>query len=123
MKRTAVGRPFRSPRGDRDASTSVLRDDRPTPSKPVVDAQLDGMLVVVEAASDDRRRAAGEARVAEVVVLVFAFDRPVRREHVFDAGADRVAVAVVLVDREGHRYAAGGHADVVVVAPGITALG
>src|SRR4029077_5819758 len=85
--------------------------------------ELDGMLVVPEAIADDRRGPGGDGRAAEVVILVFAFDGPVWCEHVFQAGADRITVAAIADSRKGHRRAADTHTDVVVAAPGVTALG
>src|SRR4051794_29817066 len=60
-------------------------------------------------------------RVAEIVVLVLGLGRPVRREHVFEAGADGVAVAVVAADDEAGRHAADGHL-LVVVGIGVATL-
>ncbi len=62
----------------------------------VVDAGLDGVLVVAEVAERRQRARGHEVGVAEIVVLVLDLGRPVRGEHVFEAGADGVAVAMVL---------------------------
>src|ERR1700733_1333912 len=43
----------------------VLGDHRATPAKAVVQAGLDGVLVVAEAGADDVGRSRGEGRVAE----------------------------------------------------------
>src|ERR1700726_4924376 len=86
-KRPARSRPFGI-----DLSGSVTRGDRATPAEAIVDAGLDGVLVVTEAGADDRRRTTGESGAAEIVILVFGLGRPVRREHVFQTGADREAV-------------------------------
>src|SRR5450759_2644671 len=85
-KRPARSRP---PCIDRPETASVSRGDRAAPAKAVVDAGLDGMLVIPEAGSDDRRRPAGKCGPAEVLILILGLGGPVRREHVFEAGADR----------------------------------
>src|SRR5260370_16694760 len=81
------------------------------------------MLVVPEVGADDRGRSTGERRCAEIVVLVFGLGGPVRGEHVFETGADSVAVLVGAIGGKRSRYAAAGDADIVVVAPAIAALG
>src|SRR5882724_12754588 len=104
-------------------SGSVPRDHRSTPVEAIVDAGLNRMLVVAEAGSNEDERAAGyEGGAAEVVILVFNLGGPARREHVFEAGTDGVAVTMVAIGGESCRHAIGGHADVVAVIPGITAL-
>src|ERR1700676_5462079 len=102
---------------------SVPRSGRATPAETIVDADLDGMLVVPEVGADDRRRSAGERGAAEVVILVFGLGGPVRREHVFKTGADGVAVLASASGGKRGRYAGDGDADIVVVAPGVAALG
>src|SRR5258706_12251927 len=102
---------------------SVLRGDRATPAETVVHANLDGMLVVPEARTDNRSRPGGEGGVAEIVILVFGLGRPVRREHVFEAGADGVAVLVGAIGGKRRGHAGDGDADIGIVAPGIAALG
>src|SRR5712691_1646722 len=105
-------------------SGSVPRDHRATPVEAIVDASLNRMLVIAEAGSNEDGRAAGqEGGAAEVVILVFNLGGPAGREHVFEASADGVAVTMVAVGGESRRHASGGHADVVAVLPGITALG
>ena len=79
------------------------------------------MLVVADAAERNEGRRADEAGVAEVVVLVFDLGRPVLREHVFEAGADGVAIVMAAVERVGLRHAAERHR-LVVVGVGIAAL-
>src|SRR3954468_12276190 len=75
---------------------SVFGGDRAAPAEPVVHADLDGVLVVAERAAGDVGRAASrEGRAVEVIVLVFSLGRPVRGEHVFEAGTDGVAVLAV----------------------------
>src|SRR5260370_267763 len=81
------------------------------------------MLVVVEPDTDDVSGAGPERGAAEIVILVFNLGRPVLREHVFEAGADGVAVAMITVRRESLRHAAAGYAEIVPIVPGITALG
>src|SRR5205085_7128303 len=49
-----------------------------------------------------------------VVVLVLGLRRPVRREHVFEAGADSVAVLVVAGDSEWRRHTGDRHVEVLV---------
>ena len=77
---------------------SVARDNRAAEVEAIVDAGLHGVLVIVEAAERHQRGRGQKAAVAEIVILVLGLGRPVRREHVFEAGADGVAVAVA-VDR------------------------
>ena len=90
----------------RNLGAQYLRDHRATPAEAVVQADLDGVLVVAEAGADDRRAGPrGKGGVAEVVILVFGLGGPVRREHVFEAGADGIAVLVVAVGGEGRRRA------------------
>src|SRR5713101_1615949 len=105
-------------------SGSIPRNHRATPVEAIVDASLNRVLVIAEAGSnEDGRAASHEGGAAEVVILVFNLRGPARREHVFEAGADGVAVTMVAVGGESRRHAIGGHADVVAVLPGITALG
>src|SRR3954467_4035394 len=52
------------------AKPLVLRDHRAAPAEPVVQAGLDGVLVVAEARPDDVGRSRGERGVAEVIVLI-----------------------------------------------------
>src|SRR6266576_5604630 len=74
-------------------SASIPRDHRSTPVEAIVDASLNRMLVVAEAGSNEDGRAAGEeGGAAEVVILIFNLGGPARREHVFEASADSVAV-------------------------------
>src|SRR4051812_41483250 len=80
------------------------------------------MLVVPEAGADDRSRSGRKAGAAEIVILVFGLGGPVRGEHVFQTGADRIAVLAVAVGSKGRRGAADGDADIAGVAPGVTAL-
>src|SRR6516165_7148119 len=81
------------------------------------------MLIVPETGTDDLGGSGGEGGIAKIVVLVLAFDGPVRREHVFEPGTDRPAVAMISVGGEGHRRAGDADTDVVSAAPGVTALG
>src|SRR3979411_797826 len=81
------------------------------------------MLVFAESRADEDSGAGGEGGVAEIVVLVFDFGGPVRREHVFQAGADGVAVTSVAIGGESHRRAADAYAEVVTIPPRITTLG
>src|SRR5579883_1441046 len=101
----------------------VLCGHRATPAEAVVYAELDGVFVVAKPRADDGRRAGEEGGIAEIIVLVFAFDRPVRREHVFQTGADGIAVASIVIDGEGRRHASDRDGKIVVVSPGVTALG
>src|SRR6266576_6517378 len=81
------------------------------------------MLVVTESDADDRGGAGRECGVAEIVVLVFGLGRPVWREHVLEASAHGVAVAMIAVGRERLRHAADAYIEVVAILPSITALG
>src|SRR4029077_7052836 len=93
------------------------------PAEAIIDAELDRMLVVPQTATEELGGSGGESGVAEIVVLVLAFDGPVRREHVFETGADGPAVAMIGIGREGHRRAADTDTDIVSAAPGVAALG
>src|SRR5260370_14061345 len=116
-------RPARSrPLPYRGKSSSVPRGDRATPAEAVVHADLDGVLVLPKPGADDRGRPTGEGGIAEVVILVLGLGGPVRREHVFEAGADGVAVLAGAVGGEGRGYAGDTDADIGVVAPVLAAL-
>src|SRR6185295_17230614 len=73
-------------------SVSISGGSGPTPTEPVVHADLGGVFVVAEAAAGDIGGSRREGGVAEIVVLVLGLGRPVRGEHVFEAAADGVAV-------------------------------
>src|ERR1700691_2124761 len=90
---------------------SIPGDGRVGPVEAVVDAGLDGVLGVGEAGADNVDGTGQEGRAAEIVVLVF------------EAGADGVAILVAAVGGEGRRRAASNDTDIVVILPGITALG
>src|SRR5258708_37051679 len=92
---------------------SIFGSDRTTPAEAVVHTDLDGVVVVPEALPGDVSRACRELGLAEIVVLVLGLGRPVRREHVFEAGAARIAVLVVAVVGESDRRAGRGHAEIV----------
>src|SRR5437879_4489349 len=62
---------------------SVFARHRTTPAEAIIQAGLDGLLVVAESGADHSRRPGGERGVAEIVILVFSLRGPVRREHVF----------------------------------------
>src|SRR3954465_2387355 len=101
---------------------SVARGCRTTPAEAVVHADLDGMLVLPAADADDVDRTGGNRRAAEVVILVLGLGRPVRREHVFEASTNGIAVLAVAGGGEGLRDA--GDIDAkTAIAPGVTALG
>src|SRR5271165_4917260 len=116
MEGPAASRPFVIRKNGRLCASvlgaSVFGLDGPAPTEAVVHSDLHGMIVVAVAGANDRRRTAGETSAAEIVVLVFRFGRPVRREHVFKAGTDGPAVLVVAVGREGDRRAGDAHPDV-----------
>src|SRR5690348_14462377 len=80
------------------------------------------MFVILEAGPGDRSRT-GETCAAEIVVLVLDLRRPVRVEHVFNTGAEGIAVAMVAVSRERHRRTTDADAVIGAIAPGVTALG
>src|SRR6266702_7772704 len=101
---------------------SVARGCRTAPAEAVVHTDLDGMLVLPATDADHVGRTGGDGRAAEVVILVFGLGRPVRREHVFEAGADGVAVLAVAGGGEGLRHAGDVDAE-ATVAPGVTTLG
>src|SRR3954469_3105517 len=79
---------------------SVLGDDRATPVEAVVQAGLDGVVVVAGAAVGGQRGGGHESGPAEIVVLVLDLGRPVLGEHVFETGADGVTVVTKAGDRE-----------------------
>src|SRR5579871_1155442 len=101
---------------------SILRDHRASPVETIVDARLHDMVVGAEAAEWNQRGRRGEARIAEVVVLIFELARPVLGEHVFEAGADGPTVVAVAGEAERDRRARTRHHRLVVVGEGITAL-
>src|SRR6202521_1126896 len=92
---------------------SIPGDGRVGPVEAVVDAGLDGVLGVGEPGADNVDGTGQEGRAAEIVVLVFELGGPARREHVFEAGADGVAILMVVVGGEGRRCAAGNDANIV----------
>src|SRR6185312_10014962 len=69
---------------------SVLGDDRATPTETIVQANLDGVLVVAETTSESAG-VVEHVDVAEVIVLVLDLARPVLGEQVFEASTDSVA--------------------------------
>src|SRR5439155_11186416 len=81
------------------------------------------MLVITESDANDRAGAGRESGVAEVVVLVFGLGGPVRREHVFETGADSKTVLVGAIGGKRGRYSGDTDTDIVVVTPGIATLG
>ena len=87
-------------------SRSIPGDYRATPVEAIVDAGLHSMLVVAVAAESRERGRRHEGGLAEVVVLIFDLGGPTRREHVFEAGTDGVAIMVAAVERERLRHAA-----------------
>src|SRR5579872_431460 len=88
-------------------SLSVFGSDwSTTPAETIVHTELDSVLVVPEARTEDLRGPAGESRVAEIVVLVLELGRPARREHVFEARTDRPTILVGAIGRERHRRTA-----------------
>src|SRR5450631_1180658 len=101
---------------------SVVRRDRATPAKAVVDAGLDGVLVVLEPGADDRGRSRGKGSAAEVVILVFGLGGPAGRKHVFETGADGVTVLAFSIGGKGSRNAGDGDAEIVIVAEREAAL-
>src|SRR4029077_20260426 len=56
----------------------------------IIDAQLERMFVVIPGAKRCQHDRGHKAGAAEIVVHVLGLGRPVRGEHVFDAGADGV---------------------------------
>src|SRR5207247_8633101 len=102
---------------------SVFARHRTTPAEAIIQAGLDGLLVVAESGADHSRRPGGERGVAEIVILVFSLRGPVRSEHVFKTRTDRVAIAPVAGGGERLRHAGKADGEIVVVLPGITALG
>ena len=101
-------------------SLSVAGSRRTAPAEAVVDAQLDGLLVIPEAAADDRRRSGGERGTAEIVILVLALDGPIGREQVLEPCPHGVPVAMVGIGSESDRRAANADTE-IVVAPSVAA--
>src|SRR5450631_3103865 len=118
QKRPARSRPFVVSK----RPVSVARCDGATPAEAVVDAGLDGVLVVPEPAADDRGGSRGKGGAAEVVILVFGLGGPAGRKHVFETGADGVAVLASSIGGKGSRNAGRGDADIVIVAERKAAL-
>src|ERR1700694_5600424 len=79
------------------------------------------MVVVAEAAERDQRGWGDEPAAAEVIVLILNLRRPVLGEHVFQTGADGVAVAMAAIERERDRGAS-ERQGFVVIGIGIAAL-
>src|SRR5262245_17146397 len=80
------------------------------------------MLVLPATDTSNIGRGRGEGGATEIIVLVLGLGGPVRREHVFEASADGVAVLVVAGGGEGLRHA--GDVDAkATITPGVTALG
>src|SRR5207302_10178677 len=79
------------------SAVSISGGSRSTPTKPVVYADLGGVLVVAEAPASDIGGSRGEGGVAEIVILVLGLGRPVRGKHVLEAPADGLAVLVAAV--------------------------
>src|SRR5882724_11487214 len=119
-KKAGASRPFPYPC---EATMSVACGDRAAPAEAIVYAQLDGMFVIPEAGADDRGGPGGKGGVAEIVKLVLAFDGPVRREQVFEAGTHGITIPLIAAGRESRRKATNANADIVVAAPGVAALG
>src|SRR5690349_12678057 len=94
---------------------------RTGPVDAVINAGLEDMVVGGEAAGRNQRSGRAEIGVAEIIILIFGLGRPVRREHVFDADADGVTVAVVACRGERDRRAVERY-PLVVVGIGVTAL-
>src|ERR1700735_80971 len=94
---------------------SIPGDRRVGPVEAVVDTGLDGVLGVGEPGADNVDGAGQEGRAAEIVILVFELGGPARREHIFKAGADRVAILMAAIRGEGSRCTAGNDADIVVL--------
>src|SRR5271168_5106185 len=91
---------------------SIPGDGRVGPVEAVVDAGLDGVLGVGEPGADNVDGTGQEGRAAEIVVLVFELGGPAWREHIFEAGADSVAILAVAVGGEGRRCAGSNDADI-----------
>src|ERR1700730_3746284 len=106
-KKAGVSRPFRQFRSDLDQYFlgSVPGNHRATPVEAIVQADLEGMLVVAGAAESRERERRQEVGLAEVVVLIFGLGRPVLGEHVFEAGTDGKAIVMAAVERESLRHA------------------
>ena len=100
---------------------SVARNHRAAEVEAIIDADLEGVFVEAEVAERHQRPRAREAGAAEIVIHVFPLGRPVRGEHVFEAGADGIAVAMVAIEDEGDRDA-GECQGFAVVGIGVTAF-
>src|SRR5687768_7467933 len=95
---------------------SVARGERSThrstPVEAIVQANLDGVLVIAEGAGGSDRT--NKVHSAKIVVLVFDLARPVLGEQVFETTADSVAVtAAVAAEAVGEAR----------ISPAVAALG
>src|SRR5260370_11267460 len=115
------GRRESRPSASYGSRRSVARDDRAAEVEAIIDAELKRVLVIVEAAERHQYSGRHEAGVAEIIVLILALGRPVLGDHVFHAGADGVAVAMVGIEREGERRAC-KRQGVAVIGIGVAAF-
>src|SRR5260370_16906260 len=94
------GRRESRPSASYGSRRSVARDDRAAEVEAIIDAELQRVLVIVEAAERHQYSGRHEAGVAEIIVLILALGRPVLRDHVFHARADGLAVAMARLHRQ-----------------------
>src|SRR3954454_8304584 len=102
-------------------SRSIPCGDGSAPVEAIVHTRFHRVIVVGEAAERHQRSRGDEAGAAEIVVLVLDLCRPVRGEHVLEAGADRVTLAMATVQRECRGRTAKGQG-VTDIRVGVTAL-
>src|SRR3954447_2128981 len=120
--RSAEPSALRCVRGTAGSAASVSPDQRAAEIEAIIQAGLDGVLVDADGAEEHEGERGYEGAAAEIVILIFDLGGKVRREHVFHAGTDGVAVAAVAIEGKGQRNAAKGQA-LLVVRIGIAALG
>src|SRR5260370_7521432 len=77
------GRRESRPSASYGSRRSVARDDRAAEVEAIIDAELQRVLVIVEAAERHQYSGRHEAGVAEIIVLILALGRPVLGDHVF----------------------------------------
>src|ERR1700731_4625995 len=100
---------------------SVPRHPRARPVEAVVDGRLHDMFVVAEAAERQESDRGNEPAAAEIIILIFDPGRPVPGEHVFQAGACGVAVAMAAIEGERDRKIA-ERQGLAVVGVGVASL-
>src|SRR4051794_34753833 len=105
-----------------DRSRSISGRCGAAPVEAIIQTDLHGVVVVAKAAERSQSSRANEPGAAEVIILILDLGGPARSEHVFQAGADGVAVTMTAIQCERDRRAGKAQA-FAVIGKGITALG